>query len=314
MIKTGVQSAGWYNRENPLASFEYIKSCGFEAIDFNIDHYLNTGKLAKEGMTETFFDQSTEEILAFFTPLKEASEQTGVEIAQMHAPFPCWFKDQPILNEYILTALDKCFAVCEYVHCPAIVVHPNPGTTKAEEWENDMALYRPLIPIIKKYKGIKICLENIFTRRGTRMTEGRLSTAAEACRILDTLNEEAGGDYFGFCLDVGHASLTGRNVKEFVKELDHRLTVLHIHDNNALDDLHMIPYSYLSTGSVHTCDWQGFVEGLAEIGYQGTLAFETFRIFSAYPAAVHTEALRLIAAIGNYWKTIIEAPSAPSEK
>ena len=39
MLKTGVQSAGWYDRNKPLESFEYIKSCGFEAVDFNIDHY-----------------------------------------------------------------------------------------------------------------------------------------------------------------------------------------------------------------------------------------------------------------------------------
>ena len=64
MLKIGVQSASWYNREDPLASFEYIKSCGFDAVDFNIDGYVSTAKLNKEGLQETFFDQSLEEILA----------------------------------------------------------------------------------------------------------------------------------------------------------------------------------------------------------------------------------------------------------
>lgn len=305
MLKTGVQSAGWYDKNDPLGSFEYIKSCGFEAVDFNIDHYLNTGALAKEGIKETFFDQSVEDILSFFTPLKEASEKTGVVISQMHAPFPCWFRDMPEVNAYIVDALDKCFAVCEYVNCPAIVVHPNGGSGKAEEMEINLDFYRTLIPVIKKYHGVKICSENIFVRRGQRMVAGRFADAAEACRLLDTLNEEAGGDYFGFCLDVGHANLTARNIKDFIVELGPRLTVLHIHDNNGTEDLHMIPYSYLSTSSVHVCDWQGFVEGLAEIGYSGALAFETFRIFSAYPKAVHTEALKLIAAIGHYWAETI---------
>ena len=83
MLKIGVQSNFWYDRENPLASFEFIKSCGFDAVDFNIDNYLSTAKLNKEGLQETFFDQSIEEILAYFTPLKEASEKTGVEICQV---------------------------------------------------------------------------------------------------------------------------------------------------------------------------------------------------------------------------------------
>ena len=64
MLKIGVQSNFWYDRENPLASFEYIKSCGFDAVDFNIDNYLSTAKLNKEGLQETFFDQSIEEISA----------------------------------------------------------------------------------------------------------------------------------------------------------------------------------------------------------------------------------------------------------
>lgn len=305
MLKVGVQSAGWYDKNEPMKSFEYIKSCGFEATDFNIDHYLNTGKLDKEGLMPTFFDKSTEEILEFFTPLKEASEATGVAIAQMHAPFPVWFKEKDEVNDYIRMALDKCFAVCEYIHCPAVVVHPVSRSTKEKEWDTNMELYRSLIPLIKKYSGVKICLENIFSRRPNRIIEGRLSNAADACRMIDELNAEAGGDYFGFCLDVGHANLTNRNIKEYVKELGSRLTILHIHDNNGLEDLHMIPYSYLATGSSHVCDWEGFVEGLKEIGYRGVLAFETFRIFSAYPKAVHTEALRLISAIGHYWAETI---------
>ena len=309
MLKVGVQSAGWYDRNDPLKSFEYIKECGFESIDFNIDHYMSTGKLAKEGIYPTIFDQPIEESLAFFTPLKEASEKTGVAIGQMHAPFPVWYKDMDEINDHIVMALDKCFAVCEYVGCPAIVVHPVQRSTKEKEWDTNMAIYRRLIPIIKKYKGVKICLENIFSRRPNRVIEGRLANAHDACRMLDLLNEEAGGDYFGFCLDVGHANLTNRNIKEYVKELGSRLTILHIHDNNGLEDLHMIPYSYLATGASHVCDWQGFVEGLKEINYPGVLAFETFRIFSAYPKAVHTQALKLISGIGHYWAELIDAPT-----
>ena len=308
MLKVGVQSAGWYDRNDPLRSFEYIKECGFESIDFNIDHYMSTAKLAKEGIYPTLFDQPIEEILAFFTPLKEASEKTGVAIGQMHAPFPVWYKEMDEINDHIVMALDKCFAVCEYVGCPAIVVHPVQRSTKEKEWDTNMAIYRGLIPYIKKYKGVKICLENIFSRRPNRIIEGRLANASDACRMIDLLNDEAGGDYFGFCLDVGHANLTNRNIKEYVKELGHRLTILHIHDNNGLEDLHMVPYSYLSTTASHVCDWQGFVEGLKEINYTGVLAFETFRIFSAYPKAVHTEVLRLIAGIGHYWAELIDAP------
>ncbi|MBQ8345322.1 MAG: TIM barrel protein, partial [Clostridia bacterium] len=183
MLKVGVQSAGWYRREDPTASFQYIRECGFEAIDFNIDHYLSAKKTAEEGIYPTVFDAPTEEVLAFFKPLKDASEATGVAIGQMHAPFPVWFEGKDEANEHILMALDKCFAVCEYVGCPAIVVHPVSGPTKEEEWARNLALYRRLIPVIKQYKGVKICLENIFDHFGERIIEGRLANAADACAM-----------------------------------------------------------------------------------------------------------------------------------
>ena len=124
--------------------------------------------------------------------------------------------------------------------------------------------------------------------------------------MIDVLNEEAGGDYFGFCLDVGHANLCHLDVKNYLKIMGKRMTIFHIHDNNAMDDLHMIPYSYLINGKTHVCNWERFVEGVKEIGFEGTLAFETFRIFSAYPKAAHTSALRLISDIGHYWVDLIE--------
>ncbi|MBE6550888.1 MAG: sugar phosphate isomerase/epimerase [Ruminococcaceae bacterium] len=302
MIKIGVQSAGWYNSEDPDSSFAYIKDCGFDAVDFNIDTFLSGSKLSKEGVFPSIFDKTTEELLDYFTPLKNASKKYDVEINQMHAPFPPYFKGLDEVNDYIFMALDKCFAVAEFLDCSAVVVHPIAGETSEEEWEITANFYRNLVPVIKKYKGVKICLENIFNRRPGRMIEGRLSNSYDACRMLDMLNEEAGGEYFGFCLDIGHTNLTGRNVKEYIKQLGSRLTILHIHDNNGSEDLHMIPYTYLSTTSSHVCDWQGFIDGLKEIGFDGVLSFETIRIFRVFPKPLHTGVMKLISAIGHYWK------------
>ncbi len=307
MLKIGVQTGGWYDHDNALKSFEYIKECGFEAVDYNIDIYMRPDPMAKDGViTPTLFDKPIEEIIEWVKPLKDASEATGVEISQMHAPFPCWYPEKDDLNAHIVMALDKCFAVAEYINCPAVVVHPTILSERDVEWEENLDFYRGLIPYIKKYKGVKICTENIFGRHGSRFVEGRLSNPYDAAKMIDILNEEAGGDYFGFCLDVGHANLCHLDLKNYIKIMGKRLTIFHIHDNNAMDDLHMIPYSYLTNGKTHVCDWNRFIEGIKEIGFEGTLAFETFRIFSAYPKPAHTSALKLIADIGHYWVDLIE--------
>ena len=305
MLKVGVQSAGWYDHSKALESFEYIKNCGFEAVDFNIDHYLSPGKLSKEGLQPTFFDQPVEDILEFFRPLKEASEKTGVEIGQMHAPFPCWYPEKDDVNAYLAMAFDKCFAVCEFVGCPAIVVHPVGAPSKFTEWDYNLELYRGLIPYITKYKGVKICLENIFTSRPNRLIAGRFDVAEDAVKMIDLLNEEAGGDYFGFCLDIGHANLTRRNIRDFINILGHRLTILHIHDNNGLTDMHHAP----GKGKIN---WKQFAEALGEVQYTGTFNFEADTFYNEYNKkdiynkAVLQAACNMLYAIGRSLADIAE--------
>ena len=315
MLKVGVQSCGFYRYEDPVGSLEYIKARGFQSIDFNIDLLMPVGRIVKQvnGPFDTFFSRSEEEIVDYFRPLKAAIEQTGVTVDQMHAPFPCYFPGMDEVNDYLFESIVKSMAVCQLIGCPAIVVHPTARSTKQKEWDTNLANYRRLIPAAKKY-GVKVCLENISNRRPGRIIEGRLSNAEEACRLIDVLNAEAGGDYFGFCFDIGHANMTGRNMKEFVKELGHRLTILHIHDNDGREDMHMIPYSYLATPTSHSIDWQGFVEGLKEIGYKGVLGFEICRMWLAYPKAVHDQCLELVSGIGHYWAACIDDPNWPAAK
>jgi sugar phosphate isomerase/epimerase len=118
--------------------------------------------------------------------------------------------------------------------------------------------------------------------------------------LLDLLNAEAGEAVFGFCFDVGHANITGRNLGQDVRTLGHRLTVLHIHDNNGARDLHMVPFSQRSADG-GTTDWEGFITALQEIGYTGPLNFETFAAVDQVPEALQPALLRYIGEIGRYF-------------
>ncbi len=304
MIKVGVQSDGWFSDYCPEkweSDLEYIKSCGFDAVDFNFDNYLSSYQIRDTGFYDNLFDKSIDELIAFFTPLKKAIEKTGVTLAQSHAPFPVYFYGLDEINDYLFMALDKCFAVCEYLNCPAIVVHPARGKGVKQDLETSLDLYKRLIPVIKKYKGVKICLENLFDHQNTKIVQGPCSKPQDACDMIDQLNAESGGDYFGFCFDTGHANLVRQDLGEYIRTLGHRLTVLHIHDNDGIQDLHMIPYSHLLPDLSQSTDWNSFIQGLKDIGFGGTLNFETSRIYMAYPKTAHTSALKLIADIGRFW-------------
>ena len=137
-MKISVQGSGYFDWKDPDSSFKFISECGFDAVDFNIDNLLSVPGITKAESISSFFDKSDEEIIEFFRPIKEAAEKYGISFVQMHAPFPVWVKDRPDVTEYVRMANEKCFMVCNYVGCPAIVVHPVGRTTKEEEIETNL--------------------------------------------------------------------------------------------------------------------------------------------------------------------------------
>lgn len=305
MLRIGVQSDPWYSDSNPEGSIAYIKSCGFTAIDLNMNQYIKVSELEKsEPPYRSFYEKSIEELYEYFAPLKAACEKHDIVIAQMHGPFPTWLNGKNELNEYLIGVFEKCLAVAKFLGCPGVVVHPVHGA-EDKEWDSNMWQYRRLIPAAKKY-GVKVLLENIFARFNGRFVQGRLSDPTTACKYFDALTEEAGFDAFGFCFDVGHAIITCQNIPDFIRALGHRLTNLHIHDNNGLDDLHLLPYTCLTTGANLVCNWEGILDALHDIKYRGALCFETFRALRVSPEAIHTDVLKLVSSIGRHFSSVID--------
>ena len=300
MLEISVQTGGLqYNDQNADEVFGLMAKAGFEAMDFNIDPHLPPAAISKGPLTD-FFDQSVEALIEYYRPIKAAAEKHGIAFGQMHAPFPLWVENKPEVNAYMITVVEKCAALCRFLSCPLLVVHPVTRPTKEEEREVNMAMYRAMIPAGKKY-GVKLCLENLPTGSRGRTVEGICCDAAEVCDYIDTLNAEAGEEIFGFCFDQGHANILGLRVRDFLVGIGHRLTCLHLHDNNGTADWHTAPYTCMS-GSYYSTDWDGLLQGLTEIGYRGALNFETFRATKGLPRRLQAEMLHYIASVGYYFK------------
>lgn len=308
MLKIGVQSAGIFTGADQDRNFRVLYEHGFECVDFNIDVHL-PGEQIKRGLPGGLFDCSVEELREYFRPHKEAAEKYGISFAQMHGPFPMWVDGREEMHRYTMAATEKCMAVASYLGCPAIVVHPVDAQRllgKEGERQLNLRIYRELMPAARKY-GVKICLENLFVNIGAHCFEGPCSDVSEAVWYIDTLNAEAGADLFGFCFDVGHANLMNRNIYTYLTALGSRLAILHIHDNDGLNDLHMLPYSYTRNGKDTTIEWGGLIKGLRDIGYRGDLCFETFHCMRCFPNEIHGELLNLISAIGRHFVSGITA-------
>lgn len=305
-LLVAIQSGDWYDESNDEKSMEYARDIGIEGLDFSIDHLINPAEYLK-GKVFPLCDKPIDEFLLHYSSLKRASNKYDVEIAQMHAPFPTWHEDANI-TDYMISVTEKVCALCEYLDCPALVIHPNNCKDKAERIRTNLQMYERLIPAAKKHN-VTICLENLLAMNGDEIIGGVCSDSEEAKYLIDTLNDKADCEIFGLCFDVGHANASGIRLSKYMKDLGKRITALHIHDNNGKSDAHLIPYTQIRDqwGIELGVDWKDFIDGLIAIDYKKCISFETFRATNNLPKEVEKQALSLILNIGKYFRNIIES-------
>jgi len=301
ILKISTQTGNLFNECTNDAAYlnecyAYLRACGFEAIDYNIDHFTN-GCNIKDGDFDCFWSKSLDELYEYFSPTKAAVESNGLAFSQTHASFPVYYEGKDDVNDFFITLLEKNLAVCAFLGCPALVVHPFRCNDPKHEAEANLTLYRRLIPAAKKY-GVTVCLENSYAE------------ILWDCNLIDRLNDEAGAKCFGYCLDIGHANCGGGKLGYYIRTLGDRLTCLHIHDNDSANDSHLIPFTQTRGGWHRSTDYYGMLDALREIGYSGNLSFETFHGVELLPKAVEKEALCLISAIGRHFREVILNPEA----
>lgn len=306
MLQIGMQTRNIVLDENPLEGFQALKDAGFDCADFSLNGYLNNKQLYK-GELNGFFDKSVEELEAYFTPHKEAAAQAGIRIHQMHMPYPLHVPNgKKEINDYLWNVVaPKSLHVCKFFDCKYIVVHGFKLATylgsEELEWAETEKFLRFLAPMAKEM-GITLCVENLYNSLGNHMVEGPCCDVAKVVKRIDALNEEFGAEVLGFCLDTGHANLVGIDIYDFIVRLGHRLKVLHVHDNDGVRDLHQIPYTFTKTReNKPSTDWDGVLNGLRDIEFDGVINFEASPVVSAFPEEMKADALEFLVKIGKYF-------------
>lgn len=311
MLQIGVQTKYVVEDGNPQEGFSMLKKAGFSCADFSLNGYLLNQDIYCSKINP-FFNQPVQQLERFFAPHKEAAEAAGITVRQMHMPYPVYVpRGTKQLNDYLFgTVAPKSLEVCRFFECPYIVVHGFKLAkflgSEEKEWEQTEAFIDSLAPMAKEM-GITICMENLYDSVGGHLVEGPGCDVWKAVERIDRMNDKYQCEVLGFCFDTGHANLVGIDFEEFLTALGHRLKVLHIHDNDGISDLHQIPFTFAKTRENRpSTDWEGFLCGLGNIGFDGVLSFETAPVLTSFPKAMRQETLGFIAKIGYYFKGRIE--------
>lgn len=312
MLQLGVQTENVVNDEHPEEGFAMLKRAGFSCADFSLNGYLLNTDIYRASLNR-FFDAPVSELERFFVPHRNGAEAAGITINQMHMPYPVYVPaGEKAVNDYLWNEVaPKSMAVCAFFCCPYIVVHGFKLArflgSEEKEWA-ETEKFIDSIASMAKETGITICIENLYEGIGGHLVEGPCCDAVKAAERIDRINEKYQAEVLGFCFDTGHANLVGIDMEKFITTLGNRLKVLHIHDNDGISDLHQIPFTFAKIReNKSSTDWEGFLKGLKQIGFQGTLSFETAPVLTAFPEVMKQDALAFIARVGEYFAGEIEA-------
>lgn len=300
MITVGVQTKGILPEMGLEEGVALIANAGFERVDFNLDTFLKNSDVYA-GRINSFFDNDLESLLIYFGEYRKTFDKYGIKPSQMHAPYPILVPTRGDVTDYMQeTVIPKSIAIAGMMEIPWVVMHPfKLQYTYGIEAEHAINLqyFQSLIPLLKEHN-VGVCVENLYEGVGGRITEGTCADPKEAAWYVDVLNQLAGEELFGCCLDTGHMELTHREPADYIRQVGKRLKILHMHENDAIGDLHQMPYTFGSKPE-DGVDWEDFRKALAEIGFEGTLSFETFPCVNSFPREAREEVLRTIREIGK---------------
>ena len=278
MMKISVSSDPLDKRLGLDYMFSVASQAGIDGIDLDLNYI--TWKQVKQNDFSPFICDY-DKCIEFSEKVNELCEEYNLEILQTHAPFPTWYEDvSDEINEKLNQTIRNAIYITKAVGCKYCVVHPYffPFTSdrqnSSEEivHELNIKLYSHLIPALKD-TGVICCLENMWIPEQRYRGKGHIYSSIlenpyEVNRYVDELNELAGEEMFGFCFDTGHAVLSGYDPCKVMTLIKDKIRVLHVHDNNGIDDSHYIPY-------IGIIDWDRFCQTLKDIGYSAHLNFET---------------------------------------
>ena len=220
----------------------------------------------------------------------EVCAKGGGEIRYSHVPFRFPWEDESEENwAKFESCMTRAIEAAHILGVRYVAMHPYTTNVPTEEYDPapcKEAAIRHLIPWLEQCDrlGVKLCAESMQGDEACYPHRRYCAKVEELIDLVDTLHMP------GITWDTGHAHIAVHKQSDALKLIGSRLKMLHIHDNDASRDLHLIPYA----GSI---DWDDFLEGLRAINYQGDINYE--QNLSGIPSALRAPIITYLRDVGN---------------
>ena len=180
----------------------------------------------------------------------ELALKNGLFIENVHLPFSgindLWLDS--INGDEFENLIINGIKQCASFHIPTVVMHLTRGDNPPPICKIGLNRIRRIVDIAENFD-VNVALENL-----------------RKAEYMDYIFEEISSSKLGFCYDSGHNNCF-TPLRDFLKQYGDKLFALHLHDNDGIDDLHMIPFD----GNI---EWNKIKNEIASINYNGAISIE----------------------------------------
>lgn len=324
-MKIICSSSGFINPVRPRQGISDILKAGFGSISLDLDACCSSmeleqyGKLRKDNEEWRYMEnyeylpisEHPTKVGCFFERLLAECQSRNLQISVAHAPYLSRDTKRTDLREVLFDLYKESIRFCGQIGCKYIVIRPFCTSSvkgSAASYESvrmsNFEYYLRLAAVARENQ-VMILLENQCHSLNGHLVRGVCSDSFEAVEWVDTLNDRAGEERFGFCLDVGVCTLCGQDMHEFTVTLGKRIKAVILRDCDGQHESSLLPFTSVCMGQPQT-DWLCMIRGLREIGFDGQLILDIRDTAGVFSPLLRPPLLMFAKAVADYFKWQIE--------
>lgn len=300
--------------KHPKQGIGDIAGAGFERMMLNLaapclpeelEHIYRSDQKAVKNSIAGQLCERPENMAEYMGPILDQCMVRRLRCSVAQAPYLKNNTKRDDLNNLLGELAMACIRVCNRAKCGYLIVQPLfAGIEDRNLWECNRKYYLGLADCAKQ-EGVQILLENQCKNYNGHLVRGICSDAGQVVAWIDALNDAAGEERFGFCLDVGACNLCGQNMHDFMIPLGNRIKAVILRDGDGHSENSLLMFTGVNRGEPQT-DWMNLIRGLREVRFDGELIMDLQDTASAFSPILRPRLLMFAKSVVSYFKWQIE--------
>lgn len=151
--------------------------------------------------------------------------------------------------------------------------------------------------------GIPIFIENgMVGDDDMGYTHGPYSDVSRLVDFADYGNCRCNQAMIGICINIGYANLLGKNIRSQMYQCKGYLSIVHVNDNNGVNNSMQMPYTFTQGRGNSNTDWPHIIGELMRKKFDGWMIFDTRGLFENSPLALQSQFLNILKRIAGVWE------------